>query len=91
VETTDHSWHSVGRVAGPMPRINFTTYFYAAPTEVSPVRLTHFADWPGKPMGLRGLLIEPEFQLRTFAARVLKGRRLKANKHVYQRSTNNAG
>jgi hypothetical protein len=92
VETTDHSWHSVGPIVGPMPRVNFTTYFYAPHTEISPSRLTHFAPWPGARRTLRDLVIEPEFQLRSLAAHLLGKRRLKANKHVYsQQTTSSSG
>lgn len=82
METTDHSWHSIRPVVGPMPRVNVTSYYYAPATERSPLRLTHFASWPEHRM--RGVLFDGEFRLRSFAARMLDGKRLRANRHVYQ-------
>jgi hypothetical protein len=80
METTDRSWHSVGPILGPLPRVNAISYFYAPETERHPLRLTRFAPWPGH--GAQELLFSAEFHLRSLAAR-LAGRWLRHNPHRY--------
>lgn len=80
METTDHSWHSVSKVTGPIPRANVIAYYYAPRGEACPVRLTHFAAWPGEPV--RHALFSAEFRLRSLAAR-LGATRFRKNRHVY--------
>jgi hypothetical protein len=80
LETTDHSWHSIQSILGPMPRASVTSYFYGPESERSPVRLTRFTSWPGDP--LRGMLFDAQFHLRSIAARFI--RRSVGNRHVYR-------
>jgi hypothetical protein len=82
LETTEHSWHAIRPVRGPLPRLNLTTYFYAPQEAAWPIRLTRFQPWPGHP--LRRLLFNGEFRLRSTAARLLGGTRRLANPHVYR-------
>ncbi|HEY4251260.1 MAG TPA: 2OG-Fe(II) oxygenase [Roseomonas sp.] len=79
METTDASWHAVTPIAGPMPRINVTTYFYAPSAVQHPVRLTRFAAWPGH--GVRHAVFTGEFALRSLANR-MGARRLRPNRHI---------
>lgn len=79
LETTNASWHAIPPIAGPLPRLSVTSYLYAPETEVSPVRLTRFASWPGQPF--QNLLFNTQFYLRTAASRVI-GRSV-GNRHVY--------
>ena len=81
METTDHSWHSIRPIVGPMPRVNVTSYYYAPRSEQSPLRLTRFASWPEQKM--RGMLFRGEFHMRSLAVQALGGRRLRPNLHAY--------
>ncbi|MBS0558659.1 MAG: 2OG-Fe(II) oxygenase [Proteobacteria bacterium] len=83
METTGNSWHSVQPVAGPKPRVNLTTYFYAPATVSAPLRVTRFTGWPGEPV--RSLWFSMQFRIRNAAARAA-GRRLVGNQHVYRGS-----
>jgi 2OG-Fe(II) oxygenase superfamily len=80
METTDHSWHAVQPIVGPMPRVNLIAYFYAPSTVQRPLRLTRFAAWPAHPV--QALLFNAEFHLRSLVAR-FAGHRLRFNRHVY--------
>jgi hypothetical protein len=84
METTDHSWHSITPITGPMPRNSVTTYYYAPSSVVSTPRLTRFGAWPHQPA--KEFMFQSEFHLRSLAAKLLP-RKLVANKHVYKSST----
>lgn len=79
METTDHSWHSVRPILGPMPRVNAISYFYAPQSVRSTPRLTRFTGWPDRP--LQRASFELQFQARSLAAK-LGARRFVRNPHV---------
>jgi hypothetical protein len=84
METTEHSWHAVQPVLGPLPRVNVTTYYYAPKTEISPLRLTRYAPWPAHRL-LRPYF-DAEFHMRSMTARLLGKKHLVPNRHIYRKS-----